>query len=151
MRKIMRSVLVLGLGLLIVPFLADLQRPFSTVESGVAYAKGGGGGGGSRGGSSFGSNRGGFGSSNSGPGSLNSGRGSSNSGPGSVNSGPGSVNSGRISEGEAPRGMDGMRGRGEAFEHGVEIEVEGVRDAFRGPEPELRGRVAEGEAPRGLD
>jgi hypothetical protein len=141
MRKFMRNVTILGLGLLMVPFLADMQRPFSSVESGVAYAKGGGGGGGGSHGGSFGGSRGGFGSSNSGSSSFNSGRGSFNSGPGSVNSGPGSVNSGRVSEGEAPRGLDGMRGRGDGLEHGVEIEAE----------PEARGRAAEGEAPSGLD
>ncbi len=123
MRKIVRNVIVLGVGLLIVPFLTDLQRPFSTVESGIAYAKGGGGGGGSRGGGGFGSNRGGSGSFNS--------------GQGSSNSGPGSVNSGRGREGEAPRG--------------IEVEIERAQDARGGGEPEARGRAAEGEASRGLD
>ena len=43
MRKTLRLMLVVIMVLLIVPFLADLHRPFGSASSGVAYAKGGGG------------------------------------------------------------------------------------------------------------
>lgn len=78
MKAKLRTLMLMIVAFLVVPFLADLHVPFGSGDNGVAFAKDGGGGGGDSGGS--GGSGGGSGSGSGGSGSGGSGSGSGDSG-----------------------------------------------------------------------
>ncbi len=66
MKAKLRTLMLMIVAFLVVPFLADLHVPFGSGDNGVAFAKDGGGGGGDSGGSGGGSGSGGSGSGSGG-------------------------------------------------------------------------------------